>query len=333
MVAAMGFTRARGSNNTVSPPLNGLAMPQRTIVLSVLLVGLTLGLGCAGSADRLKVPRVPKVPKVPIVAASSSPVTLVGAGDIARCSTDGAAATARLLDSFPNAVIFTAGDNAYSQGTSAEFRKCYAPTWGRFKARTWPAIGNHEYQTPGASGYFTYFGERAGPENRGFYSYTLGAWHVIALNSSVDMQPGSAQEQWLRADLKANPRRCTLAYWHTPRFSSGPHGNTVGTQPLWEALYEAGADVIIGGHDHIYERFAPQTPAGKPDSVRGIRQFVVGTGGASHYGLGARQPNSEVFDSTAFGILKLTLDTASYAWEFIPVAGQRFRDAGTGVCH
>jgi hypothetical protein len=258
---------------------------------------------------------------------------LVGAGDIADCASDGDEATARLLDSFPSATVFTAGDNAYEQGTALDFRDCYGPSWGRHKARTRPAPGNHEHMTPGASGYYGYFGASAGKPGAGYYSYELGAWHVVVLNSSLATAAGSPQVQWLRADLAAHPSPCTLAYWHAPRFSSGPHGSAPELQPLWEALYAAGAEVVVSGHDHDYERFAPQTPSGAADTLRGIREFVVGTGGASHYGLRAREPNSEVFDSTTFGVLKLTLAAGEYAWEFVPAAGGTFRDTGSGRCH
>lgn len=264
--------------------------------------------------------------------ASGPPTTFVGAGDIARCDSDGDEATARLLDSFPDATVFTLGDNAYGAGTTDEYQQCYEPSWGRHKARTRPAPGNHEYVTEGASGYYAYFGAQAGDPTKGYYSYDLGDWHVVALNSNVPMAAGAPQEQWLRADLAASRRPCLLAYWHAPRFSSSVHGNALETGPLWQALYDARADVILGGHDHSYERFARQTPAGAADSVHGIREFVVGTGGASHYGQGMRQPNSERFDSTTFGVLKLTLGSADYAWEFVPVAGGTFRDAGKDRC-
>jgi hypothetical protein len=265
--------------------------------------------------------------------ASTVGVTLVGAGDIAACSSDGDEATAALLDGFPDATVFTLGDNAYGSGTAAQFADCYGPSWGRHKARTRPAAGNHDYRRSSASGYFGYFGALAGDPERGYYSYDLGEWHIIALNSNIGMAAGSVQEQWLRADLAANPRHCTLAYWHHARFSSARHGNATAVRPLWDALYEAGADLVLSAHDHSYERFAPQTPGGGADPARGIRQFVVGTGGRSHYVLRSRQPNSEVFDDTSFGVLKLTLSEGEYAWEFVPVAGASFTDAGTGQCH
>ena len=205
--------------------------------------------------------------------------------------------------------------------------------------RTRPAPGNHDYQTSGASGYYTYFGAQASPLDtnctsncKGYYSYNLGNWHIIVLNGETSHSTGSAQEQWLRADLTANPRTCTLAYWHEPLFSSGTHGNNPGVQPLWQALYENGADVVLNSHDHVYERFSPQTPTGQVDLSRGIREFIVGTGGAGLYAFGTIQPNSEVRNNTTNGVLKLSLHPSSYDWEFIPVAGQTFHDSGTANC-
>jgi 3',5'-cyclic AMP phosphodiesterase CpdA len=259
-------------------------------------------------------------------------VVLVGAGDIADCDSPGDEATAVLLDSIPG-TVFTAGDNAYPSGSPQQFSACYDPSWGRHKARTRPTPGNHDQRTAKGAGYYAYFGANAGPPGRGYYSYDLGDWHVIALNSNISMRRGSAQERWLRADLAASRKRCTLAYWHHPRFSSSEHGNQKRTAPLWDALYEYGAEVVIGGHDHTYERFAPQTPDAKADPLHGIREFVVGTGGASHYDFPSTQPNSEVRDNTAYGVLRLTLGTGGYAWTFVPVAGARFTDSGTGTCH
>jgi acid phosphatase type 7 len=264
-------------------------------------------------------------------------VVLVGAGDIASCSSTGDEATALLLDGIAG-TVFTLGDNAYSSGSATEYANCYDPTWGRQKARTRPAAGNHEYNTANATGYFGYFGAAAGDPTKGYYSYDAGAWHVVVLNSNCaaigGCAAGSPQEQWLRADLAAHPVACTLAYWHHPRFNSGAaHGNDYEVQPLWQALYDANADLILNGHEHVYERFAPQTPAGVADPMRGIRQLTVGTGGASHYSLGTLQPNSEVFDGSTYGVVKLTLGSTSYSWQFIPVAGQSFTDSGTTSCH
>lgn len=261
--------------------------------------------------------------------------TLIAAGDIASCGSSGDEATAALLDTLPGSVI-TLGDNAYESGTATEFAQCYDPTWGRARARTHPVAGNHEYLTGNATGYFGYFGTAAGDPAKGYYSYDLGSWHVIALNSNCSKiggcGVGSAQEQWLRADLQANPAACTLAYWHHPRFSSGVHGSNVAYQALWQALYDARADVVLNGHDHDYERFLPQTPSGAPDSASGIREFVVGTGGKSHYAV-SPIANSEVRNGDTYGVLKLTLHGTSYDWQFVPIAGATFTDSGSGSCH
>jgi hypothetical protein len=266
----------------------------------------------------------------------SSPASvLVGAGDIASCGLTADTATAKLVSGIAGNV-FTAGDNAYETGSVANFANCYDPTWGAFHDRTYPVPGNHEYETSGASGYFDYFGARAGPIGTGWYAYDLGTWRIYALNSNcfvVGCDAGGAQEQWLRDDLAANPRPCVLAYWHHPRFSSGQHGNDAEVAPLWDALYDAGAEVIVNGHDHDYERFAPQTPSGAGNSATGIRQFVVGTGGASLRSFGTVKANSQVRNSGTHGVIKLTLGSASYDWQFIPIAGKTFTDSGTGTCH
>ena len=257
---------------------------------------------------------------------------LVGAGDIAGCSSSGDEATAALLDSIPG-TVFTAGDNAYDDGTATNFATCYEPSWGRHKARTRPSPGNHDYHTSGASGYYNYYGAAAGDSGVGYYSYDLGDWHIISLNSNVSMSAGSPQEQWLRADLAANTKTCTLAYWHHPRFSSGTHGSSTKSQPVWQALYDYNADLIISGHDHNYQRFAPQTPDGVADPARGIRQFLVGTGGISHYVFSTPIANTEAYNTDTWGVLKLTLYAASYTWEFVPVAGMTYPHSGSGVCH
>jgi len=263
-------------------------------------------------------------------------LVLVGAGDIASCTSDGDEATASVLDAI-GGTVFTLGDHAYEAGTPIEFAACYESSWGRHKARTRPAPGNHDYMTPGASGYFDYFGVAAGPPGEGYYSYDLGTWHIIVLNSNCSevggCGPGSPQERWLRSDLAAHPTACTLAYWHHPRFSSGPQGNEVAMEAFWQALYEHDAEIVLAGHDHLYERFAPQKPNGEPDPVRGLRQFVVGTGGASQHRFdGPAIANSEVRYDDTFGVLKLTLHPAGYEWQFVPVAGGTFTDAGTGRC-
>lgn len=259
-------------------------------------------------------------------------VTLVGAGDIASCGTSGDEATAKLLDGIPG-TVFTAGDNAYENGAATDYSQCYAPSWGRHKGRTRPAPGNHEYLTPGATGYFGYFGSAAGDADKGYYSYDLGAWHVVMLNSNLNVGTGSPQETWLRADLAAHTQRCTVAIWHHPRFSSGPHGSSATMQSIWKALYDAGADLVVTGHDHLYERFAPQSADGQLDLARGMREFVVGTGGAAAYAIVSTAPNSEVRNSGTRGVLKLTLYPDRYEWTFVPVTGSTFMDSGTASCH
>jgi acid phosphatase type 7 len=262
---------------------------------------------------------------------------MVGAGDIARCSGTGDEATAELLDDI-SGTVFTTGDNVYPDGTAQRFDKCYGSSWGRHKARTRPSPGNHEYYTAGVSGYFGYFGSTAGSPSKGYYSYDRGDWHVVVLNSVCEKVGGcgstSPMLAWLKSDLAANSeKRCTLAYFHHPLFSSGKHGNQTKMRPIWEALYAADAEVIVNGHDHSYERFAPQRPDGIRDEERGIREFVVGTGGASHTTFGSIKPNSVARNANTFGVLKLTLSAEGYSWKFVPVAGKTFTDSGTATCH
>jgi acid phosphatase type 7 len=262
---------------------------------------------------------------------------LTGAGDIADCSDlAGAEATAKLLEANPGTVM-AIGDLAYPDGTAENF-KCYDQTWGRVKSRTRPAVGNHEFHSKGATYYFEYFGPAAGDRKTGYYSYDLGSWHVVVLNSECKevggCQAGSTQEKWLREDLAAHPVGCTLAYFHKPRFSSGlNHGDDPEVGPLWQALYDYNAELVVNGHDHDYERFAPQDPDGKADPKRGIREFVVGTGGKSHRVFGPTKPNSEVRNNDAYGVLKLTLKETGYDWQFLPEAGKTFTDSGSGNCH
>jgi acid phosphatase type 7 len=273
-----------------------------------------------------------------VAATQSGDPVLIGAGDIADCADlSGAQATAKIIEATPG-TVFTAGDNAYEEGTAKQFRECYGPTWGRFKDRTRPSPGNHEFHSSGATPYFDYFGANAGDPKTGYYSYDLGDWHIIVLNSECEQvggcQAGSNEEKWLREDLGSHHAACTLAYWHKPLFSSGAkHGNDPEVRPFWQDLYAAKADVVINGHDHDYERFAPQDPDGTADSARGIREFVVGTGGKNHRPFGPPEATSEVRNSDTFGVLKLTLRAKGYDWEFIPEAGKSFRDAGRGDCH
>jgi chitodextrinase len=273
-----------------------------------------------------------------------SPV-VVAAGDIACGPTDsdynGGAGTATncrqratsdaVINVAPDEVL-ALGDTQYETGDPASYGQVYDSTWGRFKAKTQPGVGDHEYQTANAAGYFGYFGAAAGDPVRGFYAYDLGSWRLYALNSNCDNVPcgaGSEQERWLRADLAAHPSSCILAYWHHPLFSSG--GSYGRTQPLWQALYEAGGDVVLAGHEHIYERFAPQSASGAADA-NGIREFVVGTGGKSHHAFTSNPPNSEFRDAATFGVLKLTLRSDGYDWEFVPEAGATLSDRGSGLC-
>ena len=273
-----------------------------------------------------------------VLSASDQTAILVGAGDIADCADlSGAEATAKLLEQIPGTVM-AVGDLAYPGGTKEQFDNCYNKTWGRVKSRTRPASGNHEFHSSGATPYFDYFGPAAGDPKTGYYSYELEMWHIIVLNSECVAVGGceadSLQGKWLRADLAAHPVACTLAYWHKPLFSSGnAHGNDLTVKPLFQALYEANADVVVNGHDHDYERFAPQTPDGAADPARGIREFVAGTGGKNHRPFGEPKPNSELRDATAFGVLKLTLKPKGYDWQFIPEAGKSFTDSGSGTCH
>jgi hypothetical protein len=238
--------------------------------------------------------------------------------------------------------VLALGDNQYENAALTAFEQSYEPTWGRFKAITHPVLGNHEYQTPGATGYFAYYGDLARNPNGGYYSFNLGGWHFIALNSEctnprpVDCSVGSAQETWLLGDLAANRSQCTLAYWHEPRFTSGRNLNHPAVQAFWDDLYAFGAEIVLNGHDHIYERFAPQNPAQQADP-KGIQEFIVGTGGNNHQpNYGTIQPNSQVRDNTTYGVMKLTLRSDGYDWQFLPdqqAGNGKFTDKGSGNCH
>jgi hypothetical protein len=258
---------------------------------------------------------------------AGSPV-FVGAGDIGECAPSGAAATAAQLDSI-SGTIFTLGDNAYPVGSAANFQNCYHPTWGRHKSRTRPSPGNHEYDQPGALPYFEYFGANAGPSGQGYYSFHVGEWLAISLNSNVAAGSGSAQAVWLRQTLSSSQARCTVAYWHHPRFSS-EHGPSQQMHDLFRILYESDVDLLLTGHSHSYERFAPLDDSGAPDDRRGIRQFIVGTGGAPLRAPASVAPHSEA-RITQHGVLKLTLGPASYAWDFLGVSGAS--DSGFAGCH
>jgi hypothetical protein len=258
-----------------------------------------------------------------------------GAGSRSSCHQ---LAVSNLLVNRDLAAFLPLGDNQYEDGTLAKFQASYEPSFGRLKAITHPVVGNHEYLNPGAAGYFDYFGPAAGERGKGWYSYDIGGWHLVALNSTCGpvggCGPDSPQGRWLKADLAAHPSSCTLAYWHHPRFSSGKHGSTAAMAPIWQALYDAGAEIVLSGHDHVYERFAPQDPSGVADPARGIRQFVVGTGGKNHYALATPVgiANSEARDDDTFGALELTLGRGSYSWRFMASSGS-FSDSGSGTCH
>ncbi len=273
-----------------------------------------------------------------IACETTSPYFNAGAGTATRCRQG---ATASLLPGTLSAVL-ALGDSQYCCGSLAQFQAVYDPSWGRLKQITHPVPGRREYQTPGAAGYFDYFNGpggaagAAGLRGLGYYSFDLGTWHVIALNTNCNEVPcaaGSAQERWLRADLAAHPASCTLAYSNLPRFSSGRPGGSISVKPLWQALYESGAEVVGSAHSRHYERFAPQAPSGRGDSVYGIRQFVVGTGGYALGPLGAAKPRTEVRQNTAFGVLELTLAPNGYSWRFIGEPGSTFSDTGSAGCH
>jgi hypothetical protein len=272
---------------------------------------------------------------------SKSAAILLAAGDIADCSSDGAALTARLIARQPGTVA-AIGDTAAPDGTTSEFERCYAPTWGRFKSRTRPALGNHEYGTGNADAYFAYFGKRAAAPG-GYYSYELGTWHIVVLNSNCDFVPGgcasgSPQLRWLRADLASHRTRCTLAYWHHPRFSEGPDtaarpDQALATQPFWAALVKAGAEIVLTGHDHLYERFAPLDAAGRQDPKRGLREFVVGTGGRPHYPVVAHVAGNQKVVTNHWGVLRLQLSAKGYRWQFLSTPNGTTLDSGASNCH
>ncbi len=309
---------------------------------SVLLATLTVAIG----SSLLGWSFLPEHP----AAGSDAPHTLIpgdgmtiyAAGDIADCRrvravASGAAKTARVvaagLARDPTAAVLTLGDHTYPDGLLEEFMTCYEPTWGRFTDRTFPAPGNHEYYSPAAAGYYRYFGRSAGPANRGYYSFRLGHWHVVSLNSNLHGAEYQQQLEWLKSDLAQHPAHCTLAYWHHPIFSSGGHGNNPHLRQLWQILEAAGADVILASLDHDYERFARQDSNGNLDHQRGIRSFVIGTGGAKLTSFLYRKANSEIRDNSTHGVLRMVLKPSGYEWEFMPVTGGEFTDRGATLCH
>lgn len=314
--------------------------PRSTILFFALTMALALG--ATGAPGQVQSASKKQARGSPSSRTTTDPFTLVGAGDIAGCANlAGAEATARLIEKIPG-TVFAAGDLAYEKGTYEEFEECYQPTWGTFKNRTRPSPGNHEYNGSSASGYFRYWGKQAGDPEKGYYSYDLGAWHIVVLNTNCAVKglggcaAGSPEEVWLHQDLAAHSDACILAYGHHALYSSGffvRHARHPELQPFWDDLYAAHADLFLAGHEHSYERFAPQDPRGRADAERGIREIVVGTGGRSHTLLGPPEPNSEVRNSDTYGVLKLTLFPGRYSWEFVPEAGKTFTDSGEGTCH
>lgn len=302
----------------------------------LLLLGLLAGLLWAGVAGKTKAPE----PKSNTKYAAK---TVVIAGDIACAEGDPKTSfscrhddTATLIDSLKPDAVLTTGDNQYPVGALAAYQNSYDKTWGAFKNITYPVPGNHEYGTPDAAGYFDYFGERAGERGKGYYSFSVGDWRFIALNSEVDASENSTQVAWLKQELQTNKSTCTLAYWHKPRFSTGGHPSDPTYDALWRVLYANNVDVIANGHSHGYERFAPQNPDGQLDTQKGITQFVSGLGGSNSQKLS----NSTLTDTLAtrqnhaFGVLKLSLYPKTLHYEFIPTPGQQtFSDSGTVTCH
>jgi hypothetical protein len=328
--------------------VQGAPAGEKTSLPAIQASTTAVATAAAATATASPAPTGTPIPATETLAATTTetptPVLLVGAGDIANCESPGDEITAKLIEhallGAPGAAVFTAGDNTNELVTDpAPLKPCFDQTWGRFKERIRPAPGNHDYFYPGASDYFAYFGAAAGQPGQGWYSYDLNSWHIDVLNSECDQvggcQAGSPQETWLKADLAAHPALCSLAIWHRPRYSSGYHGSLPATQDLWQDLYAAGAELVISGHDHNYERFAPMNAEGAPDPAHGITQFVVGTGGVP--GPGAIRPthaaNSQVIITGVYGVLELSLRPDSYDWAFVAEPGKSETDGGSGMCH
>lgn len=320
-------------------PAPGMGGAARVLVTMAALVACLGAIQCGGGNATTgptpppgSTPPGDPTPIPPTTPPPSGPQVFVGAGDIAQCDAlEPARQTAALLRGI-GGTVFTLGDNAYVGGTPREYQECYEPTWGSEKFRTRPTLGNHEYEGGnGGAPYFSYFGSNAGTPGLGYYSHEVGAWHAIALNSNIGTSENSPQGVWLRNDLANSRARCTVAYFHHPLYTSGQNGPQNISRDLWRMLYTAGADLVLSGHDHLYERFAPQDADGRLDLSRGMREFVVGTGGASLYVFNPTAANSEI-RVRAFGVLKLTLDNDAYDWQFIQVGGS-VTDSGRGSCH
>jgi len=325
---------------------------QRPIGVALASVAVLCAAGCNGgpptataSTPRRALVRTTTTATIsaPAPAPARAIPLIAAAGDIA-CPPDQQpaadschqAGTAQVLSALNPDAVLPLGDLQYDIGGPADFSASFDPTWGQFKSRMYPVPGNHEYYTPGAAGYLAYFGHQARPKGTTWYSYNLGTWHLVALDSNCDIVgcgPTSKQVRWLARDLRASHRRCTLAYWHHPRFSSGPEGERPALEDIWDALHDAGADLVLVGHEHLYERFAPIGLHGAADPEGGIRQITVGTGGRSHSGFRKIKPLSLVRNNATFGVISLTLHPASYDWQFVPEAGHDFTDSGTSACH
>ena len=294
-------------------------------------VASMLSLGCGGSSGNPTAPTPPPgggppPPRGP----TGQTATLVAVGDTGLCGSPGVEQAAKLADAVTDGQVLLVGDLAYYQGTMQEFLKCFDPVWGTFRARWRPVPGNHEYDTPGAAGYFQYFGEAASHSGRSFYSFQAGDWLVVMLDSNIDVGPGSAQYAFVRSEVERHRDFCTLAVWHHPLYSSGPNGSIASMRDLWKLLYDHNAEIVVSGHDHLYERFGKQDGDGRSDA-RGLRQFVVGTGGANLYDFMRVTPNSQA-RIKSYGVLRLTLRPNGYDWAFIDSTGFT-ADAGSDSCH
>jgi hypothetical protein len=298
-------------------------MKSAAALLVGVLVVLSAGCDDATAPDALNRRPVADLPS-PL---PDSMAVLLAAGDIADCTLPNDEQTAAMLDSLPGTVL-TLGDNVYPSGTPQAYQQCYAPSWGRHLSRTYPTLGNHDYVNGSAAGYFGYFGARA-PAT--YYAVDVGRWRLIVLNSNIEFEDAARQETWLRAELADHPHVCTLAAWHHPRFNSGPYGNDPRMDQAWRILQQAGVELVLSGHEHLYEHFAPQTASGVRDDA-GIREFVVGTGGAALRGFVDVKPNSLVRITGSHGVLALVLRPTSYSWDFVPLSGA-VADTGTARCH
>lgn len=302
-------------------------------LVAVATTCAVLAAGAASAGPAGAAPTGPTPQRVQPAATASAPVVVAAVGDISPQALGAQRQTAALAASWSPSAVLALGDLQYPKGSYTDFMRYYDPTWGRLKLRTRPVPGNHEYGTAKAAGYNSYFGNQAKPQGHTYYSYNLNGWHMVALNSELLSSQRSDQLTWLRADLRANRQRCVVAYWHRPRFSSGKHGSDPAQADFWNELYRVRADVVLAGHDHDYERFAPQTPTGVPGpTIEGMRQFVIGTGGAESYAFAQPVKNSQVRISGYPGVLKLSLEPGRYRWQFVSVDGQ-VRDSGTNACH